>query len=177
MDRKGLSETASRVGMTWLAALVTGLPILALLLIPQLMRSRAGSEQLLGIGTALLLVLVAGAVAVAPIISARAAPLADYWTPATALRTTAVLWRSRRAASILSLGGFVAIYAVAQLIGLGVAELLPYVSDNPAFVEGGVESRWVIHYPEYVVQAVVIYLVVSFAVAWYGDRLRTLAVG
>jgi hypothetical protein len=175
MTRTATSDAVRRVAITWLATVVVCLPILALLLTPQLMRSRAGSGPLLGFGTALLLVLVAGAVVIAPVISARVAPVTPDWTPRTAIRTTARTWRRQRWGSITTLAGFLAIYVVAQLAGLGIAELLPYVSDNPAFVEGGTESRWVIHYPQYLVQALVIYAIVALALAWYGDRLRGLA--
>src|SRR3546814_12471612 len=126
MSRSTSSIIASRLAATWLVAFVACLPILALLLIPQLMRSRAGSEQLLGIGTALLLVLVTGAVVIAPVLSARAVTLAGSWTTATALRTTREIWSTRRRASILALCGLLGLYGIAQRGGLGIGGVLTY---------------------------------------------------
>ncbi|NEE21927.1 hypothetical protein G3M58_87640, partial [Streptomyces sp. SID7499] len=66
MDSGALARTSA-------ACLVANLPLLALMLVPQLMRSRAGSEALLMVGMVLLLALVVVAVVFAPEVSAKAA--------------------------------------------------------------------------------------------------------
>jgi hypothetical protein len=132
--------------------------------------------MLLGIGTLLLFALLTAAVIVSPRISARVAPVEPHWTPSTAMRTHGRLWRTRTWSSILTLGYFLIPYLVGQAAGFALAEVMPYVSDNPAFTEGGDESRWIIHYPQYWIQALVIYLFATLGVAWYADRVRSRAV-
>ena len=58
-----------------------------------------------------------------------------------------------------------------------MALVAPYVASNPAHVTDPAAPAWIIDYPNYASQACVIYLVLCFAVAWYGTRLRTLAGG
>ena len=160
---------------TWLASVVVCLPLLALLLIPELMRSRAGSEQLLMIGTFTLLALLVAAFIAAPWMSAVAAPVAERWTPRTALAKTRAVWRSRTGPAWLALGVAVLIYAAAQAVGYWVGAVVPSVSDNPAFGTDASEPRWLIDYPAYVLQAVTIYAITTLAIAWYGWRLRSLS--
>ena len=52
---------------------------------------------------------------------------------------------------------------------------MPNVSDNPEFRVPG-EPRWIIHYRNYVVHVVIIYLFSCLSFAWFGARLRQLAV-
>jgi hypothetical protein len=52
---------------------------------------------------------------------------------------------------------------------------MPYVSENPEFGAPG-EARWIIHYRNYAVQAVAIYLFSCLSFAWFGARLRQLSV-
>lgn len=158
----------ARLARTWLAAAVGALPLLVLLLIPQLMRSRAGSEQLLAVGTVLLLTLVVAAVVLAPFASAFAAPT-DSWRLSTAWGSTRRVWRERRGAAVLAVLVFVAGYVLSQIVGLLIAAAVPYFSALP---EGG----WQIHYPAYALQAVVIYAIVTLSLAGYADRIRALAV-
>ncbi|MFE2291582.1 hypothetical protein [Streptomyces sp. NPDC059452] len=157
---------------TFAACLVAYPPLLALLLIPQLMRSRAGSEALLTVGLLLLLALVVGAVVLAPEVSAKAAPAGAHWRPGAArTRVRALIGESRRT-YLWRLGEFVALYIAAQGVGGLVAWLLPHVADNLAHATDPTASRWIIDYPNYAAQAGVMYVCVCFALAWYATRLR-----
>ncbi|MGI9824450.1 hypothetical protein [Agromyces sp. Marseille-Q5079] len=160
---------------TWLVSIVVCIPLLALLLIPELMRSRAGGEQLLMIGTLALLGLLVAAFILAPVMSAIAAPVAERWTPRSALSATRAVWRSRTGQAWLALGGAVLVYAAAQAVGYWVGAVVPSVRDNPAFGSGASAARWVIDYPAYALQAVTIYAITTLAVAWYGWRIRVIS--
>ncbi|WP_345542548.1 hypothetical protein [Microbacterium jejuense] len=150
------------------------LPLLALLLVPQLMRSRAGSESLLMAGVLALLVVLTAAVILAPVMSAFAAP-GDGWRPRTALGATRRVWRTRRAQAWLALGLSALLYAAGQVAGYALAEVVPYVHDNPAAAGDPTASPWIIDYPAYALQAAVIYLFTTLALAVYAVRLRSLA--
>ncbi|MFF3996871.1 hypothetical protein ACFYX8_26685 [Streptomyces cyaneofuscatus] len=163
------SRTLAR---TFFACLAVNVPILALLLIPQLMRSRAGSEALLGVGLFLLLALVVGAVVFAPEASAKVAPAGPHWLPGGARARVRALRRENRRAYLWRLGEFVVLYIVAQGVGGLVAWLLPHVADNPARAADPTASAWVIDYPNYAAQAGAMYVCVCFALAWYATRLR-----
>ncbi|MFC8681943.1 hypothetical protein ACFT30_10505 [Microbacterium ureisolvens] len=160
---------------TWLVSIAVCLPLLALLLIPQLMRSRAGSGQLLIIGTFALLVLLVAAFVLAPVMSAIAAPVAERWTPRSALRRSRAVWRSRTGRAWVALGGAVLAYAAAQGVGYWVGVVVPSVRDNPAFGSGVSEARWLIDYPAYTLQAVAIYAITTLAIAGYGCRIRAIS--
>ena len=71
--RDGL-RIVSLFGKAFLASIVANLPMFALLLVPQLMRSRAGSETLLAIGTVVYLSLITLALLTTPRVTARAVP-------------------------------------------------------------------------------------------------------
>ena len=159
----------------FLASLVVNLPMLALLLIPQLMRSRAGSETLLLIGSTLYCALVAVALTTAPRVSAWAAPRADVWTASTAGRTARRVLRTQAQEFWPRVGEWLLLFVLAQAAGFCIAWLMPYVWDNPAFGGPG-EPRWIVHYGNYVVHAVTIYLFSCLSFAWFGARLRQLAV-
>jgi hypothetical protein len=139
------------------------------------MRSRAGSEQLLMVGTFALLALLVAAFVAAPVMSAIAAPVADRWTPRSAVQTTCAVWRSRTGQAWLTLGVSVLIYAAAQSVGYWVGAVVPSVSDNPAFGTDPSASRWLIDYPAYALQAVTIYAITTLAITWYGWRIRSLS--
>ncbi|WP_374771955.1 hypothetical protein OG756_01355 [Streptomyces sp. NBC_01310] len=68
----------------YLAALITHLPILTVLLAPQ-GRSRVGSEITAGLPNVLLVGLVIAAVALVPAICARVASAGPRWQPGNAL--------------------------------------------------------------------------------------------
>jgi hypothetical protein len=159
---------------TYGASLVANLPLLALMLIPQLMRSRAGSESLLAVGTILLLALVIAAVVIAPEVSAAVAPQ-GAWRLGRARAAVRGLVRSRRRAFFGRLAEFAGLYVLSQVVGGLVAGRLPYISDNPEFGVVPGAGRWVVDYPSFTVQAVSMYLVVCLATAWYGVRMRRLA--
>ncbi|MFJ9584829.1 hypothetical protein [Streptomyces acidicola] len=160
---------------TYLLALVVYAPILALLLVPQLMRSRAGSEAMLAVGSVLLLALVVAAVVIAPEVSAKAAPQGDLWRFGRARARVRVLIRTRRRTYFLRLGEFAVLYLVAQGVGGILAWMMPYVWENPAHEADPAQSAWILDYPNYAAQAVTIYLVTCFALTWYATRLRTLS--
>ncbi|MFJ6609305.1 hypothetical protein ACIQPT_03410 [Streptomyces sp. NPDC091289] len=157
---------------TFAACLAVNVPLLALLLIPQLMRSRAGSEALLTVGLLLLLALVVGAVTLAPEVSAKVAPAGPDWLPGGARARVRALRREDRRTYLWRLGEFVALYVAAQGVGGIVAWLLPHVADNPAHVTDPTASAWVIDYPNFATQAVAMYVCICFALAWYATRLR-----
>ena len=161
------------LGRTFVASMVANLPMFALLLVPQLMRSRAGSETLLAIGTVLYLALITVALLTTPRVTARAAP-DEGWSPATANTTVRRIFQTQRAAFWQRIGEWFLLFALGQGAGLLVASLLPYVADNPQFGIPG-QSRWVLDYGNYFVQAVTIYGVSCFSFAWLGTRLRALA--
>jgi len=160
---------------SWLACLIGCLPLLALLLVPQLMRSRAGSEQLLMVGTGLLLVLLTAAFVFAPLMTAWFAPVRGSWEPRTALGATARVWRHRKGSATIALLAGIAVYAGGQAVGYWLGSAVPYVSDNPEHLTDPSQPLWVIHYPAYVLQAIVLYLATTLAVAVYGWRMRTLS--
>ncbi|MFH9197988.1 hypothetical protein ACH4KT_11135 [Streptomyces anulatus] len=161
---------------TFAACLAVNVPLLALLLIPQLMRSRAGSEALLMVGTGLLLALVVGAVVFAPEVSAKVAPAGNHWRPGGARARVRALRRENRRTYLWRLGEFVALYIAAQGVGGLVAWLLPHVADNPAHAADPTAGAWIIDYPNYAAQAVAMYACICFALAWYATRLRADAV-
>jgi hypothetical protein len=160
----------------WAVTALGCLPLLVLLLIPQLMRSRAGSESLLMIGMLLLFALLIAAVVLAPVLSAIAAPVDGTWQPRTALRSARDVWRRRAGQAWLALGMLV-VYGAGQAVGYLLAEAVPYVHDNPASATDPSAPLWVIVYPAYMLQALVIYAVTTLAIALYGARIRALAVG
>ncbi|WP_431805649.1 hypothetical protein [Microbacterium paraoxydans] len=157
---------------TWLVSLVGCLPLLALLLVPQLLRSRAGNEQLLLLGTGLLLLLLVAAFLAAPVLSAVAAPEAGRWDRGRAWRSAGALWRSRRGAAVGALVAGVAVYALGQVLAYGVGEVVPPFADNPAHATDPAQPAWIVHYPAYVLQALVIYATTTLAVAVYATLLR-----
>ena len=161
---------------TFLASMVANLPMLGLLLIPQLMRSRAGSETLLLVGSTLYLVLIAVALFTTPRLSAWVAPLGDSWSPGTASATVGALRRTRPLAFWQRVGEWLVVFVAGQAVGYLLAAVLPPVEDNPRFgLEG--ESRWLLDYGRYALQAVTIYLFSCLSFAWLGTRLRTMTEG
>ncbi|MFB7251667.1 hypothetical protein [Microbacterium sp. NPDC056234] len=158
---------------TWLACLIACLPILVLLLVPQLMRSRAGSSSSLMIGVGVLLILIVAAFVCAPLMSAWLAP-APGWRPRSALRATGALWRRRTGRSVLALSAGIGVYAIGQIIGYALAQAVPHVHDNPAFATDPSQSPWLIDYPAFALQAVVIYAMTTLAVAVYAWQMRAL---
>jgi hypothetical protein len=162
---------------SWAGVAVGCLPLFALTLVPQLMRSRAGSESLLMVGVLALFALLAAAVIAAPVMSAIAAPKAEAWLPRTALRSTAAVWRRRSGQAWLALGGLVVLYGIGQAIGYAVGAAVPYVFDNPEFASDPDAARWVIDYPAYALQAIVLYACTTLAIAAYATRIRSLAIG
>ena len=157
-----------------LTSLLANIPMLALLLQPQLMRSRAGSEALLFAGTTLYFGLIAVALMTAAPVSAWAAPVTDVWTPGTASRMTRLLWRTEPRAFWQRVGEWFLFFVLAQAAGFYVGWLWPYVQDNPDFVATG-EARWLIRYDNYALHVVTIYLFSCLSFAWFGMRLRELA--
>ena len=161
---------------SFLASTVANLPMLGLLLVPQLMRSRAGSETLLLVGSTLYLVLVAAALFTSPRVSAWAAPLGDSWSPRTAGATVGALRRRWPLAFWQRVGEWFVLFLAGQAAGYLLAAVLPPVEDNPRFgLEG--ESRWLLDYDRYALQAVTIYVFSCLSFAWLGTRLRAMAQG
>lgn len=158
----------------FLASLGANLPMLILLLQPRLMRSRAGSETLLFVGATLYLALIVLAVTTAPRVSAWAAPRPEQWTVRGAGRTAREVRRARPGDYWQRVGEWLLLFVLAQAVGLIVAWLLPYVSDNPAFGAPG-QPQWIVHRGNYAVQAIAVYVLSCVSFAWLGARLRQLS--
>src|SRR5687768_224804 len=91
----GGGSLAAVLPRVFVASVVANLLMLALLLVPQLMRSRAGSERLLFVGSALYIALIAVALMMAPPVSAWAAPGAERWTTRGARSTAREIRRTQ----------------------------------------------------------------------------------
>lgn len=159
----------------YLASFVANLPMLGILLVPQLMRSRAGSETLLFVGATLYCALIVIALFTAPRVSAWAAPSGENWTTRTAGRKARELRRTRGRDFWQRVGEWLLFFLLAQAAGFFVAWLMPYVWDNPAFGAPG-EPRWIVGYRNYAFHALAIYLFSCLSFAWLGVRLRQLSV-
>ncbi|MFE6506893.1 hypothetical protein ACFVDI_10010 [Nocardioides sp. NPDC057767] len=159
----------------YLAALVVGAPLAALLLTPGLMRSRVALVPgITSFGIAAFLVLSFLLIAVAPRLSARVAP-GTGWRPGLVRKVGPALrrevprqWWGRAGEALL-------LFVASQLTGGFIAWMMPYIWADPASPEDHVV--WVLHYPNYATQAVSMYLVICLAAAWFGTRLRQLALG
>ena len=157
---------ASVLGRTYAAVLVLGAPLQALLLTPGLMRSRAawfqGSSWIGIIGFEVLsLVYVLTSV----IVSAAVAR-SDGWTPSTAWAASRRLRRERPRRWWRMAAEAFGWFCASQLVGGYLAWLMPYIWRD-ASGEG-----WVLSSPNSATQAVGIYIVICFAAAWFGTRIR-----
>ena len=124
---------AATLSKAFVASLVANLPMLALLLVPQLLRSRAGSETLLFVGSTFYCALIVIALTTAPLVSAWAAPKAEPWTTRTACGTTREIRRTQGRDFWQRVGEWFLFFVLAQAAGFFVEWLMPYVWDNPAF--------------------------------------------
>ena len=167
----GTSLASLRRG--FLTSLVANIPMLVLLLIPQLMRSRAGSEALLFVGTGLYIGLVAVALMTAAPVSAGPHQKQTCGLPAPQVNDTPPR-RTEPRECWRRAGEWFLLFVIAQAVGFSVGWLIPYVRDNPDFVTAG-EPRWLIRYDRYALHAVTIYLFSCLSFAWFGTRLRQLA--
>lgn len=159
----------------YVATLLVGAPLAALLLTPGLMRSRVALVPgITSFGITAFLVLSFLVIAVATRISARVAP-GGAWRPGLVRKVGPALrrelprqWWSRAGEALL-------IFIASQLTGGFIAWMMPYIWADPASPDDQV--TWVLHYPNYATQAVSMYLVICLAAAWFGTRLRQLALG
>ncbi|MEU2075492.1 hypothetical protein [Streptomyces sp. NPDC013489] len=165
--------SAALLGRVYLAALITHLPILAVLLAPQ-GRSRVSSESTAGLLNALLVGLVIAAVVLVPAVCARVAPAGPRWQPENALAGVRALIRTDRRAWLRRLGELTALYIAAQFLGGLVAQFLPYIWENPRYGTEPGAAQWEFHYVNFALQGVAIYVAVCAATAWYACRLRQL---
>ncbi|MCF2531032.1 hypothetical protein [Yinghuangia soli] len=172
--RRALMPPRAVLAKVYAAGLAVNLPILAVLLTP-LTRSRVGSEVTMGIGVAVLLVLVVTAVVFAPEVSARVAPAAGQWQFGSARSRTRALMRQDRRAYWLRLAEFIALYVAAQGVGGAIAWMWPHIWRNPEFEHNPAAEPWEFDYPNFAIQAIGIYAVVCLALTWYACRLRQLA--
>ncbi len=163
----------AQFGRVYLAALITHLPILTVLLAPQ-GRSRVSSESTAGLLNALLVGLVIAAVVLVPAVCARVAPAGPRWQPGNALAGVRALIRTDRRAWLRRLGELTALYVTAQLLGGLVAQAFPYIWENPRYGTEPGAAQWEFHYVNFALQGVVIYVAVCAATAWYACRLRQL---
>ena len=157
----------------FLASTIANVPMLCLLLVPHLMRSRAGSETLLMLGTTLYLGFIALSLVTTPQLTAWVAPHGESWSPSTARAAVHAIRRGRPLAFWQRLGEWCILFVAGQTAGFVVAELFPYIEENPRF---GVpdQPRWLLHYGNYALQAVTVYLFSCLSFAWWGTRLRAM---
>jgi|SRR5687768_15655472 len=158
---------------TFLASTIANVPMLCLLLVPQLLRSRAGSETLLMLGTTLYLGLIVVALVTTPRLTARVAPHGESWSPSTAGASVHAIRRGRPLAFWRRLGEWCLLFVAGQAAGFVVAELFPYIEQNPRFGDPA-QPRWLLHHGHYALQAVTVYLLSCLSFAWWGTRLRAL---
>ncbi|MFD4324392.1 hypothetical protein ACFWQC_07145 [Nocardioides sp. NPDC058538] len=159
----------------YVATLLVGAPLAALLLTPGLMRSRVALVPgITSFGITAFLVLSFLLIAVAPRVSARVAPGAG-WRPGLVRKVGPALRRELPRQWWGRAGEALLIFVASQLTGGFIAWMMPYIWADPASPEDQV--TWVLHYPNYATQAVSMYLVICLAAAWFGTRLRQLALG
>ncbi|MBO3087637.1 hypothetical protein [Cellulomonas dongxiuzhuiae] len=157
----------------WALLLVVAVPLAALMLTPTLMRSRAGGASGLSwVGITVFVLLCLALVPLSVSLASRVAPLEPDWPAGGGRRVSADLRTRHPRAWWRRLGELVGLLVVSQLAGCAVAAVLPYAYRVPAR-DGG--SEWAIDYPAYATQAVVMYLVICFAAAWFAHRVRSLA--
>jgi|SRR5690606_3548313 len=160
---------AGSLARSYAALFVVGLPLAAVMLTPGLMRSRV--EFLPGvskIGIFAFLALSVALVLAAPVVSAVVDP-APGWRRDTVRRVGRALRRELPRRWWLRLGEAALIFLGSQLVGGMLAWMIPYIWRDEA------GTGWVLHHPNYALQAVSMYLVIVLAAAWFGTRLRALA--
>ncbi|WP_405861720.1 hypothetical protein OG361_40120 [Streptomyces sp. NBC_00090] len=158
----------------YLTVLLTHLPILAVLLLPQ-GRSRVSSEAVAGVVTILLVSLVVAALVLSPVVCAWVAPDGARWRAGNALSRVKALIRTDRRDYLRRLGEFAALYVLAQCLGGLMAWLVPYIGENPLHGTDPAAERWVFRYWPFALHAATLYTSICAAFAWYAWRLRQLA--
>jgi hypothetical protein len=159
---------------TWGAMLVVAAPLAAVMLTPQLMRSRVeAAPGLSWLGISLFLALSAASVAIAPAVSARVAPAPPAWLPGNARAATRALRRQAPGLWWRRAGEFAAVFVCSQVAGGYVAWLMPHIWRAPATADRR-DPGWVLDYPNYATQAVVMYGIICLGSAWYATRVRQL---
>jgi hypothetical protein len=159
---------------TYLATLVIGLPLAAVMLTPGLMRSRvAYLPGLSWLGIVAFLVLSALVVATSIMVSARVAP-ADGWRMSSVRAASRSMRRSQPRKWWQRVGEAALIFAASQLFGGYIAWLMPHIW--PASSSTADTSVWELSYPNFATQAVTMYLVICLAAAWFGTRIRQLTI-
>lgn len=138
-----------------LSAAAATLPVLVLLLIPQLVHGGAGSPELAALGGPWLNGLFLAAIILIPKINGALDPQVPDWTSSTAMASATRVWRTRIWLAILAALALLAIFAAGQTAAyfVGVA--------SPAIVDGD------LIYTRFLVQELVVYLlgyVLSLAV-------------
>jgi len=161
--------------LTTIAASFFALPMLALMLVPELMSSREGSESFLAIGTTLYLALVVLLVVFTPAISGIVAPTPLGWTWKRALGTANTLRKTMPRAFWLRVAEFIGVFVLAQVVGMLYAEANPYLYMVREYAQEGESIYWEINYPNYYRQALLVYGITCVGAGWYGTRLRALA--
>lgn len=157
------------------AVLIVGAPLAALMLTPGLLRSRVALVPgITGFGIAAFMLLSFLLIAVAPRLSARVAPDSG-WRPALVRKVGPALRRELPRQWWGRAGEALLLFVASQLVGGFIAWMMPYIWADPASPKDQVV--WVLHYPNYATQAVSMYLVICLAAAWFGTRLRQLALG
>lgn len=168
-DKPATLPFSSALGRAFGLTIVFGIPLAALMLTPGLMRSRVALAP--GITTAGLFAFVALTVlliALSPLISSIIAP-GPGWRPRVALRVSRALRWTLPGAWWLRAGEASLIVAASQMVGGFLAWMMPHIWRNDD------NTGWVLHYPNYVMQAIPMYLIICLAAAWFGTRLRRLA--
>ncbi|KAA9152080.1 hypothetical protein F6B41_00955 [Microbacterium lushaniae] len=153
-----------------LAILVFALPVLAIMLVPDLMRSRAGLGTTgILIGLPIYAMLVLAAVVLAPWVSTLAGAERPDWTPSSVRRSIRRLRRAHPAAFWMRIGILLAMCILSQAAGLVFAELVPYAV---AQSDAGGGASWRIAYGPYAAQAIIIFAIFVAGLVTFALGLR-----
>jgi|GEM_PF-1912507 len=138
-----------------LSAAAATLPVLVLLLIPQLVHGGAGDPALAALGGPWLNGLFLAAIILIPKVNGALDPHVPDWTSSTAMASAGRVWRTRIWFAILAALALLAVFAAGQTAAyfVGVA--------SPAIVDGTLD------YSRFLAQEIVVYLlgyVLSLAV-------------
>ncbi|WP_203580221.1 hypothetical protein [Microbacterium hibisci] len=113
-----------------LSAVVATLPVLVVLLIPAFVRADSSPVSLIGIGGTLLNAAFLAGIILIPKFNGRLDPEVPAWTSATAMATTARVWRKRLWLALLAVLALLAIFAAGQTAAYLLAQSAPAVVDG-----------------------------------------------
>jgi hypothetical protein len=130
-----------------MSAVVATLPVLVILLIPQLVRGDAGAPALTSVAGTILNAAFIAAVILIPTVNGWLDPEVPDWTSTTAMATTGRVWRTRIWLALLAVLALLGIFAAGQTAAYFLSQA------SPAIVAGTLD------YSRFVAQELVVYLV------------------